>query len=747
MDTWENRLDEIKQFSQNRNDIIHNQFSSVLDLDGTVQVTLVIEPPGTGRVSINDVSVIRPDGVGIYFKNKPISLLAQPNPGYQFLGWDGVSDSIQIDYNCFDDTTFTAVFQFSDEVILPGMISENTLLTNEHPYAVIQDLTIASGATLSISEGVEIRMSDGGNILIEGQLIINGAEENPVLIVPNTSSGSTRWGAICFNNDADTSTISHLMINGASTGADPMIHQGAISSINSHIILDHIEIENVVFPIYVEGGSITINNSSLASDFTCDYINVRAGDTIIENCVFYGRDAPDTDAIDLDNVSGSIIRNNRIYDFSGSNSDGIDIGESSDEVIIFSNLIYHAGDKGISIGQGSTATVERNLIVGCNNGIAVKDNSAAIIVNNTFFFNDTTVSCYEKNEGQGGGTADIANTIFSSNLSSSIYSDDISVVDVRYSLSDSELINGEGNLFSDPVFIDQSIYNLELDPSSPCMDAGDPDSQSDPDGSPIDIGAYYIYNPDDYPFEIPDQLIGQLKINEFLASNDAFNVDEAGEFDDWLELFNPADQAIDLSGLYLTDDLENLTRWQFPATNITIAPGGHVLIWCDDNGSQGDLHTNFNISSTGEILALVRSDGTTIIDSISFGLQTTNISYGRIPDGSEEWTMMSPTPGHSNQVLSILSNMVSPDRYRLYQNYPNPFNSGTSIRYDLPENGHVRIIVYDILGIEITTLVNSDLVIGNHMVHWNAARQPSGIYFVRIESGSFEKTRKMVLLK
>ena len=236
-----------------------------------------------------------------------------------------------------------------------------------------------------------------------------------------------------------------------------MVHLGAISSINSHVILDHVEIENVKFPVYVEGGSIIMNHCSMACDFTCDYINVKGGDALIENCIFYGSGAQDTDAIDLDNVTGGIIRHNRIYYFTGLNSDGIDIGENSEDILIASNLIYHSGDKGISIGQGSTVTVDRNLVVGCKNGIAVKDNSVAVIVNNTFFYNDTTVSCYEKNQGAGGGTAEIVNTIFSSNLLSSIYTDDLSVAAVRYSLSDSELLDGEGNLFSDPLFIDQLI--------------------------------------------------------------------------------------------------------------------------------------------------------------------------------------------------------------------------------------------------------------------------------------------------
>jgi hypothetical protein len=632
------------------------------------------------------------------------------------------------------------------------VITENTLLTNEQPYAVVQDLTIPSGVVLTLSAGVEIRMPEQGNIIVDGQFIINGAEEDPVRIISHSSVGGNRWGALCFHNDTDTSTISHLKLTGASTGVDPMVHHGAISSIHSHIILNYVEIENVVFPIYAEGGSIIINSSSIASDFICDYINVKSGNALIENCTFYGSDAQDTDAIDLDGVTSGIIKNNRIYNFTGFNSDGIDIGENSENILIVSNLIYHAKDKGVSVGQGSSVILDRNLIVGCNNGLAVKDNSEALVLNNTFVYNDTTISCYEKNEGAGGGSAEIINTILSNNLSLSIYADELSMISASYTLSDSELLEGEGNLLTDPLFVDQSIYNFELDSNSPCIDAGDPEPGPDDDGSPADIGAYYTYDSDDYPFQVPGHLISQLKINELLASNNTTNMDEANEFDDWVELYNPSDQALNLSGLYLTDDLENLTQWQFTDTAIVISAGGHLLIWCDENQEQGSLHTNFKLNSTGETLVLTDMDGTTIIDQVSFDFQTTDLSYGRISDGGNEWVFLVPTPGYSNSGLSILVNNPVPNTYHLFQSYPNPFNPVTTIRYDLPEDELVNITIYDIIGRQVKILINSSQTAGYKSIQWNATNnqgQPvsAGLYLYTIEVGDFRQTKKMVLLK
>jgi len=752
MNQWSNELDEIKQFSQNRNTIVQNQFINELDLEGAVQVMVVVEPPGSGRISINGVPVTHPDGEGNYFINKPIFLRAQPLPGYQFMGWVGVSESSQIEYMCNTDSLFTAVFQSSNEKILPEIITENTLLTNEKPYATIQDLIIPPGVILTIDDGVEIRMCKQGNILVKGRLIINGSEDNPVQIIPHGSVGDNRWGAICFNSATDTSTISHLRLHGASSGPDPVIQKGAISSIHSHVILDHIEIDDVEFPVYVEGGSIVLDSSSITCDFTCDYVNVKGGDVLIENSIFYGSQRQDTDAIDLDNVINGIIRNNRIYDFAGSNSDGIDIGESSEGIIIATNLIYHAKDKGISIGQGSDVTLDRNLIIGCNIGIAVKDNSKALVLNNTLANNDTTISCYEKNERAGGGSAEVVNTILSNNLSLSIYTDELSMISASYTISDSELLEGEGNLFIDPIFVDQSIYNFELDSNSLCVDVGDPESKPDEDGSRADIGAYYTYDLDDYPFQIPGYLISQLRINELLASNDTTNMDEMNEFDDIIELYNPSDRALNLSGLYLSDDLENLTQWKFTDPTIVISAGGHILIWCDDDQEQGTLHTNFKLNSNGETLVLTHMDGTTIIDQITFDSQTADLSYGRISDGENGWAFMVPTPGYTNSGVSILVNNLIPDTYRLHQNYPNPFNLMTTLQYELPKDGPVNITIYDINGGIVSNLISSQQSAGYKSIQWNTTNNTSlqvsaGLYFYMMQTGEFRQTKKMVLLK
>jgi hypothetical protein len=88
-----------------------------------------------------------------------------------------------------------------------------------------------------------------------------------------------------------------------------------------------------------------------------------------------------------------------------------------------------------------------------------------------------------------------------------------------------------------------------------------------------------------------------------------------------------------------------------------------------------------------------------------------------------------------------------PLEFTLSQNYPNPFNPSTTIRYQLPIRSIVTIKMYNILGKEITTLVNEKKDAGKYSINFNGSSLPSGVYFYRIQAGSFAETKKMMLLK
>jgi hypothetical protein len=99
---------------------------------------------------------------------------------------------------------------------------------------------------------------------------------------------------------------------------------------------------------------------------------------------------------------------------------------------------------------------------------------------------------------------------------------------------------------------------------------------------------------------------------------------------------------------------------------------------------------------------------------------------------------------YSNEIEVIIN---VPMVYSLEQNYPNPFNPSTVISYQLPVSGLVNLKVYDVLGNEVIILVNEEKPIGSYEIEFNASHLGSGVYFYRLQSGSFVQTRKMTLLK
>ena len=239
-----------------------------------------------------------------------------------------------------------------------------------------------------------------------------------------------------------------------------------------------------------------------------------------------------------------------------------------------------------------------------------------------------------------------------------------------------------------------------------------------------------------------------LFINEIMADNDNVNQDEAGEFDDWLEIYNSSADEIDLSSYYLSDKKDNLTKWQFPA-EVKISPFSYLLVWCDEDSEQGQLHTNFKLSASGEFIALTAPDGLTVIDSISFGEQTADLSFSRIPDGSINWQISNPTPGTTNLYVDSVEDDITLQSFELGA-YPNPFNPSTKIRFSLPaKNGlkNVSLKIYDVLGNEITELINNDLQPGTYEVTLNGSSFSSGVYLCRLTAGSSVKTQKLMLVK
>ena len=653
---------------------------------------------------------------------------------------------LNLDFN--DNRVLTAVFAVNTDNQLPAEITENTVLTSANaPYIALTDVTVHPNVSLTIEPGVDIQLASGTNLIINGEIHANGSLQLPVVF---RGIGDYSWGALCLENATGTSILQHVKISGATTGAQPLHFKAAVSTWNSDVELIGVQMENVQQPFYGNGGIIMLTDCRLdGTGSGDDILNIQYASARIENCYLFGNGE-----LDFDSVNDGIIRNNRIDIIStNSNRDGIDIG-SSDNVLIENNRIFNCPDKGISIGEKSLNTkVSKNLIVNTGMGIAVKDDSYAEIDHNTLYNDSVGVSCYEKVAGQGGGSAKVINTIIAGTYTSEFSIDEKSTIEITYTLAEKNLLEGNGNLKGDPKFVAVFDRNFRLQADSPCIDAGDPDSDPDPDSTRTDMGAYY-YN---------SKINGGtgLYINELMADNSTTITDNGGSFSDWIEIYNAGEDAINLGGMYVTDDLSNPALWQIPSDkpdSTTIKPKGFLILWADKAVNEGVRHLDLKLDASGEQLALLKKEGDQfiMIDSVSYGIQKSDVSWGRNYDGAAEWRFFYvPTPGSSNDPLyandtSALD--LIPDRFVLHQNYPNPFNPTTTIFYELPETLKVTVEIFNLLGQRVSKLIQKEQTAGIYKIIWQATNDkgmavPSGIYFLRVIAGKDIGLRKMILVR
>jgi hypothetical protein len=195
-------------------------------------------------------------------------------------------------------------------------------------------------------------------------------------------------------------------------------------------------------------------------------------------------------------------------------------------------------------------------------------------------------------------------------------------------------------LGNEPQIVDYLTYNS----IAPNLSYGDY-----PDGQPFNRTVFYTVTPG----ATNEARAGAIFINEWLAGNQTGLADPAdGQREDWFELFNPNNFDIDLGGYYLSDTLTNKTQYRIP-DGYVVPANGFLLVWADGEAGQNSsnsthLHASFALSRDGEAIALFGPDGT-LIDGISFGAQTNDVSEGRFPDGAAgRYFMSTVTPGVQN---------------------------------------------------------------------------------------------------
>jgi hypothetical protein len=186
---------------------------------------------------------------------------------------------------------------------------------------------------------------------------------------------------------------------------------------------------------------------------------------------------------------------------------------------------------------------------------------------------------------------------------------------------------------------------------------------------------------------------GDVVINELMASNATTIADQDGEFEDWVELHNNTFAGISLNGYYLTDDANDLMKYQFP--NVTIDGGGYVIVWLDSDPLQQGLHADFKLAASGEELLLVDAN-LQVVDKVVFGAQTTDVSYARFPNGIGEFVAKAPTFNMSNGLESATVDLAEELGIKIY---PNPTQDFLTVEINAGEE--LEVDIFNTLGQKI----------------------------------------------
>ncbi len=223
-----------------------------------------------------------------------------------------------------------------------------------------------------------------------------------------------------------------------------------------------------------------------------------------------------------------------------------------------------------------------------------------------------------------------------------------------------------------------------------------------------------------------------VAINELMASNSKTAMDPAGEYDDWVELYNNTNNNIDLSNWYLSDDYLFRKKWKFPVGS-SIASNGFLIIWCDSQLNQTGIHTIFKLNKGGEQLILSMPD-TSVIDSLNFGKQITDTSYARIPNGNGPWQLDKPTFNGPNSPVGI--NVSKP--YSRFNFVPNPASSKILISGE--EINSIKI--YDLSFKEVLFIPKREF---EDHIEIDIHDFQNGMYYLQIEQNGNIQMRTLIV--
>ena len=611
----------------------------------------------------------------------------------------------------------TFIFESGGTIIYE---SGATLVLNQAAIENYATLTVDNGATLQIVDGGSVSFGTGSNLSAQGMLSATRTSTS----ITFTSTGGTSpgsWGSI---------VISGSGASGSSLDGVTMQYGTQISLLNT--------------------SNITIQNSSLQYNINGVYAYYGSSGSILNNTITDPRDH----GINMI-VSSLTCNQNTITKSSGNNA-------------------YYQTGGGIICQSGSGGNLWQNKISGFNWGIgAIWGSSPQFYNENNEDHNNKITNClngllayqsswpmvcYPGGSGNGYGFNSI---YFNTPYDVYFTSGDVLWAEMTYW--------GDGPLWN--CYFDQSSeyddrYWLEDDPWLPYEQF-----RSEPYGYPSLVSKSASRHTTTQA--VVEGSSGSPKESRF----EGIKLRARGKYKEAKDFFisylarNPSDQVayVELFNCYngeTADDIINL----FSSRTSTTAKLNDLLLSYlylkRENTVQAKQICQSVISNGSDLRLTTRAS----IDQLYFALYSDNdtdgakailegilqkpelstpmeISLARSALETFVRTKRSSVPGAAGKKAAVVPLASVPVQFDLSVNYPNPFNPSTTIRFALPEDNHVSLKVYDIIGKEVATLVNEQKSAGHYTVRFEASRLSSGIYFYQIQAGKFYDSKKMLLLK
>lgn len=230
-------------------------------------------------------------------------------------------------------------------------------------------------------------------------------------------------------------------------------------------------------------------------------------------------------------------------------------------------------------------------------------------------------------------------------------------------------------------------------------------------------------------------------INELMAFNNSTIADENGQFSDWIELYNAGTEAIDLAGLFITNEIGVPDKYQFPAGSeeTILEPGEFLVLWADENPDAGPLHLNFSLDNEGGFIGLANLIGeidpvVVVIDSVSYGFLGADTSYARLEDGDLPWLILEATPGASNETVGIEQS----ESTTVFA-YPNPVSDQLRLRFHSAGQAFIQLCTID--GKVVLQQESRELE-----AQLNVQTLPAGVYLLNVVQGSKQLHTKICVV-